>query len=126
MTRAEFIELSKTSDTSARWSTFVFTLVLILGCIFWSSITDQINQFNVPWLSELFQHPWAIVVLYFVVYGFILNWISTRRLRGANMVCANCATPLAAHLASIAIATGNCGKCGQPAFEAKNSRDLFD
>jgi hypothetical protein len=126
MTRAEFIERSKSAESVSRWPTYVFTLVLILGCIFWSSITDQINQLGVAWLTELFNHPWAIVLIYFMAYGFILHWITTWRCRGADLVCANCATPLTAHLASIAIATGNCGKCGQPAFEVKNSRDLFD
>ncbi len=120
MTRAEFIEIYNESDASGRWITWTFFTLLFLAMFSWSWIVDQVNQWGVPWLTEAMQHSWAWFILSLILFGAVSNWNSNRRTRGRQMVCMNCQAPLLAHLAAIAIATGNCGKCGKSAFDEQS------
>ncbi len=117
MTREEFIERYRAIKAGDKWLGNVFVFVLILGCVLWPWLTDQVNQWGIPWLVGLFNHPWAILLLSFLLFGLFSGWNRRRQGLGAGMVCVNCGALLTRDLASIAIATGNCGACGKTAFD---------
>jgi len=117
MTRAEFIERYQATRTSDKWLGIGFLIVLVLGCLFWSRLTDQVNQWGIPWLTDLFEHPWLIFFLFLFLFALVSNGIKKWKGQSSKMVCVNCGAVLTNTLAAIAIATGNCGQCGKNAFD---------
>jgi hypothetical protein len=117
MTRSEFIDRYYADEAGNKLVNFTFLGALIVVLFTWSWITDQINQWGIPWLTEICKHPWALFFVYVVLYGAVTTWIKKRRGLATGMVCASCSTSLVGTLGPIAIATGNCGKCGRNAFD---------
>ncbi len=117
MIRAEFIERNKASKAGDKWLGSIFLIVLVLACVLWPRLTDQVNQWGIPWLTELFNRPWAVFLLFVLLFGLLTSWIKKWKGLAARMVCANCGAVLTNYLAAIAIATGNRGQCGKKAFD---------
>ncbi|MBI1918173.1 MAG: hypothetical protein HYS12_26070 [Planctomycetes bacterium] len=119
MTRTEFVERWKVEERGSAGQGVVFLLVLIAAWVLWPWLTDQVNQWGVPWLVDLFKYPWVVFLLYVALFSVLAKWIRHRRGFGTRVVCANCHRVLTRppYLAAIAVATGKCGKCGQNAFD---------
>jgi hypothetical protein len=75
------------------------------------------NAFFAKSLPEKYTWPYLIVFFGFLFANlFVTLWVERRRIRKVGLLCPNCNKAITKTMAQVAIATGNCGKCGVPLF----------
>ena len=117
MTKAEFIDRYKRAKACDKCLGTIFLFLVVMGLLLWPWLTDQVNQWGIPWLVDLFKYPWAVFVATLIIFGLLSTWNRRQQGLAAGMICANCGAVLTQCLASIAIATGKCGECGKHVFD---------
>ena len=109
MTKQEFLLRKKQADSSSkRFSMFylpAFFLILI-G-----------NLFLVKRVPK--EYSWLYLIAFFSLLFanlFFTLWLERRRIDKFDLRCSHCKKPLTKSAAQIAVATGNCGNCGEHLF----------
>ena len=116
MTKEEFIERKKAFDARPDWPSRIFLLICVVGVFSWDWITQRVNELNISLLSWGVKNTIGLLVLFTIGFGCLTGWRNKRRVRQEGLLCVHCSELLTDNLATLAIATGNCGKCGQKAF----------
>jgi len=116
MTKQEFIarQEKSTRGTNRRlvlWLLFFFAA--LLGMIPLGDYIDQHSK-EYRWLGAVF----GFGLMGFLVCNMILLAVIGRKHQNKfGHRCPRCNKPLSGFLARLAIATGNCGYCGEPVFD---------
>ena len=121
MTKEEFIERKKAFDARPDWPFRIFLSVYAVGVFSWDWITERVNEVNVSLLSWGVKNIVGLLVLFTIGFAFLRGWRNKRRAQQKGLLCVHCSELLTDNLGILAIATGNCGKCGQKAFCDKSA-----
>jgi hypothetical protein len=115
MTKDDFIIQQRAAKGEEKRVTMIW-MIVFFGVLFG----------NLPVAAWMDHHKEKIlihVIFGILFFGFligsipILIFIGKRRIRKFGLVCPNCQKPLFQAMASIAIASGNCGHCGNKVFD---------
>jgi ribosomal protein L37AE/L43A len=109
MFKQEFIERSNAAIADSKrfgivWGTTFFLILIV----------------NVP-LSRMVPKEYSVIYLigfFGFLFGnmFFLRWMERRRADRFQLRCPNCQQPLLRAAGQMAIATGNCNKCGEAVY----------
>jgi hypothetical protein len=115
MTKDDFVLRQTVAKREENKVSIILLVVLFGGLIGLGSLA--------PWMDH-HRSVVSIQVAYGVsIFGFMIGnmiflvWGIRRRARQYGHNCPVCGKPLVGFAAQIAIASGNCGHCGQPVFD---------
>lgn len=131
MTKTEFIERCKAASQRGRLGNAPLERE---GClVLAAALGTTVIAFAAAALAAhlLFEVKWTLFVLVFMVSSSLCStWVEKlyrqRQWRKAGLVCPTCSTLLQENLAYIAIATGNCGSCGQPVLDDRGTKTRWE
>ena len=114
MTRREFIAREQAASREERWFCAVWLVsffALLCGSV---PLTAWLSDKGAPaWIAML-----GIVGLFVFLFGnlLLLHVLNRARMKKHGLFCPYCRGPLRGSSAQTAIATGNCGHCGNSLF----------
>jgi hypothetical protein len=110
VTKSELIARQR-AWKSYSWKWLAGFLVVFYGCIvaYVFLMTDVIGRFSGNWPTII-----GLGVLVPMVASYVLFvWLQRRQCRRLGVACPHCGAPLIDIAGQIAVATGNCGNCGE-------------
>lgn len=114
MTKQEFISSQEAMTRCSNKRAIIWVVAFFGALIGGGALIDQIEKRGSPaWASAVF-----LIGMLVVVFGSIglLMWFVKREQRRFGLLCPSCGKPLVGVCSQIAIATGNCGHCGERVF----------
>jgi hypothetical protein len=73
---------------------------------------------EMTWIGPLFGIG---LIIFFLANVSLLAWFTKHQQKRFGISCPGCGKPIGGFNVKIAIATGNCGNCGEPVFTETNA-----
>jgi len=119
MTKQEFITRQKSLNDVPGWRAVLWAVIFLLVVIGWAWLLTYIDRHEeLTWLWP--EVVIGLIAFILVSYGSAV-WCLNRQQKRFGHRCPNCGKRLLGFTARLAIATGNCGHCGEGVFDGRHS-----
>lgn len=119
MKKSEFISRHRTMEQRGN-KRMIGWLVLFFGVLIAGIPLSRYTEAHpeMTWIGRLLD----IGLLIFLLANFaLLAWFTKHQQKRFGISCPGCGKPIMGFNVKIAIATGNCGNCGEPVFTQTNA-----
>jgi hypothetical protein len=120
MTKQEFIARQRTMEAAANKRGLKWFLVFFVGMVSAIPASNFAEaHYDIAWLAP------AVALGFLVLLVGSVGWmvaVLRRQQKQFGVTCPHCGKALISFCSAIAIASGNCGRCGEPVFEQSSNQ----